>query len=227
MTSIYQLALGNDFYKLHPQIQRRFGFCSQDHMACVGQGVMHRIWNGGTHTLPFLQLGTARHIMFPEQGHDITFTIQNHAYVDQFGRETVTWLRTFYLPNHTQRHFDAYMIYSPQRACIVDYLGTHQHLAVDIHLSVDERGGLRIRSGQQRVYEHCLGFTFPPALSGIAEVCEWFDDATQHFCIEVSVQNPYFGKLFGYSGYFKANWYPVDHAVANAFIRPTREEVRE
>ena len=36
---------------------------------------------------------------------------------------------------------------SQERARIVDYLGTHQHLAVDLELSVDERGGLRLRSG--------------------------------------------------------------------------------
>jgi hypothetical protein len=36
---------------------------------------------------------------------------------------------------------------------IVDYLGSHEHLAVDIDLSVDEGGGLRLRSGAQRFYE--------------------------------------------------------------------------
>ena len=45
------------------------------------------------------------------------------------------------------------MIYSEARGCIVDYLGSHEHLAVDIDLSVDEEGGLRLRSGAQRFYE--------------------------------------------------------------------------
>ena len=39
--------------------------------------------------------------------------------------------------------------------------GTHQHLAVDIDLSVDPRGGLRLRSGEQRFYEGIVGFRFP------------------------------------------------------------------
>ena len=45
------------------------------------------------------------------------------------------------------------MIYSDARRRIVDYLGSHEHLAVDIELAVDEEGGLRLRSGAQRFYE--------------------------------------------------------------------------
>jgi hypothetical protein len=65
------------------------------------------------------------------------------------------------------------MIYAESRARIVDYLGTHQHLAVDLELSVDERGGMRIRSGEQRFYEGPVAFTFPLLFSGVATVCEW------------------------------------------------------
>jgi len=58
-------------------------------------------------------------------------------YRDRFGRETVTWIRTF--QTRRPRRFDAYMIHSRQRGKIVDYLGTHQYLAVDLDLTVDER----------------------------------------------------------------------------------------
>jgi hypothetical protein len=85
--------------------------------------------------------------MFPEQGRDVPFTIQNYAYRDTLGRETVTWIRTF--ATGKVRRFDAYMIYSEKRGCIVDYLGTHQHLAVDLDLSVAANGGLSLRSGAQ------------------------------------------------------------------------------
>src|SRR5438128_12421607 len=126
MTSIYQLALGSDFDRLHPQIQRRFGFNSQDGIASIGSGVMDELWHGRFYTLPFLYLGTWRRIMFPEQGINVPFTIQNYAYRDRFDRETVTWIRTF--QTGRPRRFDAYMIHSRQRGKIVDYLGTHEHL---------------------------------------------------------------------------------------------------
>ena len=187
MKSIYQRVLGADFERLHPRIQQRFALTSTVGRAAIGRGVMDKVWRGRLYTLPFLYVGTWRNIMFPERGHDVPFEIENWAYRDSLGRETVTWLRTF----HTDRprRFDAYMIYSEARGRVVDYLGTHQHLAVDLTLSVDERGGLRLRSGEQRFYEGRIAFRFPPFFSGVAEVCEWFDDSKGRYQIEVAVSN--------------------------------------
>lgn len=225
MTSIYQQALGAEFGRLHPQIQRRFGVSSANGVACIGRGVMGEVWHGAPYTLPFLHMGAWRRIMFPEQGHDIPFTIANYAYRDSYGRETVTWLRTF--ATLRSRRFDAYMIYSPSRGKIVDYLGTHEHLAVDIDLSVDERGGLRLRSGAQRFYEGLIGFSFPMQFSGIADVREWYDDGLDRFCIDVRVSNPLWGPLFGYRGTFTAHWLPVRPGLVPHNTLPQREERRE
>jgi hypothetical protein len=79
MTSIYHQALGSDFSKLHPKIQRRFGISSQSGLASCGTGTMDRIWHGAPYTLPFLFVGTWRNIMFPESGRNVPFTIQNYA----------------------------------------------------------------------------------------------------------------------------------------------------
>jgi hypothetical protein len=225
MTSIYQDALGPAFERLHPQIQRRFGFSSADCLASIGTGVMDELWHGRFYTLPFLYLGAWRRIMFPEQGVNIPFTIQNYAYRDRFGRETVTWVRTF--QTRRPRRFDATMILSHERGKIVDYLGTHQHLAVDIDLAVDERGGLRLRSGAQRFYEGLLAFRFPMFFSGVAEVCEWYDDAIQKFRIEVNVSNRFWGPLFGYRGAFDVEWKAVTQDEIPADVKPRREERRE
>ena len=225
MTSIYQRALGADFTRLHPKIQARFGFSAADRIASIGRGVMDEIWHGPPFVLPFLRLGAWRRIMFPEQGRGVPFTVENYAYADRFGRETVSWIRTFQTPR--PRRFDAYMVFSDRRGSIVDYLGTHQHLAVDLRLSVDERGGLRLRSGQQRFYEHFIGFRFPLALSGVADVCEWYDDASQKYRIEVNVTNRRWGKLFGYRGAFDAEWKSAGRDEIPGRIKPLREERRE
>ncbi|HUY92437.1 MAG TPA: DUF4166 domain-containing protein [Pirellulales bacterium] len=225
MISIYQRALGADFARLHPKIQERFGFSEADRVASIGRGVMDEIWHGAPFVLPFLQLGAWRRIMFPEQGRGVPFTVENYAYTDRFGRETVSWIRKFRTPR--PRRFDAYMVYSDRRGCIVDYLGTHQHLAVDLSLSVDDRGGLRLRSGEQRFYERIVGFRFPLAFSGVADVCEWFDDASQKYRIEVNVTNSRFGKLFGYRGSFDVEWRSVCNDQIPSCLMPTREERRE
>jgi hypothetical protein len=225
MISIYQRALGSDFHRLHPEIQRRFGFSSADGVACIGRGVMDEIWKGRFYTVPFLYVGTWRRIMFPETGRNIPFTIENYAFIDQFGRETVTWIRTF--QSRRTRRFDAYMVYSDARRRIVDYLGSHEHLAVDIDLSVDEMGGVRLRSGAQRFYEGRIAFNFPMLFSGIAEVREWYDEAAQRFRIVVEVHNKVWGRLFGYRGSFEVEWRKVTVGDLPNHIPPQRQERRE
>jgi hypothetical protein len=224
LRSIYQQALGSDFDRLHPRIQERFALTSEQGRAAIGRGTMSEVWRGRFYTLPFLYVGTWRNIMFPEQGRNVPFEIQNWAYRDSYGRETVTWLRTFHTDR--MRRFDAYMIYSEARGRIVDYLGTHQHLAVDLDLTVDERGGLRLRSGEQRFYEGWLAFPFPLFVSGIADVCEWFDDSTGRYQIEVKVANRTWGPLFGYRGSFDVEWVDAPNGPPSS-LRPKREERRE
>lgn len=222
--SIYEEVLGADFSRLHPKVQERFGFDSSTGKVAIGRGVMERVWHGPFYTLPFLKVGTWRHIMFPEQGRDIPFTIENYAYLDSLGRETVTWLRTFQVGR--RRRFDAYMVRDPQRNLIIDYLGTHQHLAVDIHLSVAENGGLRLASGAQRFYEGWLALKFPMVFSGCASVCEWFDDELGKYRIEVEVRNRLWGRLFGYSGSFEVEWTTIDPDAIPTGVKPIREEAR-
>ncbi len=168
---------------------------------------------------------TQNPIMFPERGKNVPFTIENYAFIDDFGRETVSWIRTF--KTSQTRRFDAYMIYSQERKRIVDYLGTHEHLAVDIDLSVDERGGLSLVSGSQRFYEGAVNFTFPMMFSGVANVCEWYDDKLQKYCIDVKVSNNTWGPLFGYKGTFDVEWAPNEPGTIPDHIKPTRQERRE
>lgn len=227
MSSIYQQVLGSDFKRLHPQIQKRFGFSSDDKIACIGKGIMQSVWYGKPYTLPFLYLGTWRNIMFPQKGKNVPFSIENYAYKDKFGRETVTWVRKYHFPNR-ERRFDATMIYSNKRKRIVDYLGTHQHLAVDIEITVAENGGLNLTSGEQRFYEGIICFKFPMLFSGKANVCEWFDDREQKFKISVVVTNKTWGNLFGYEGTFEAEYIPVNSITdIPKDVLPIREEIRE
>ena len=225
MSSIYQRALGSEFRRLHPEIQRRFGFSSEDQIASFGRGMMDEVWKGYPYTLPFLYVGTWRRIMFPETGRNIPFTIENYAFVDDFGRETVTWVRTF--ESRRRRRFDAYMVYSEQRRRIVDYLGSHEHLAVDIDLSVDGEGGLCLRSGSQRFYEGPIAFPFPMLFSGVANVREWYDERERCFRIVVDVRNKTWGRLFGYRGHFTVEWKTVQRHEIPTHVLPLRQEGRE
>jgi hypothetical protein len=62
---------------------------------------------------------------------------------------------------------------------------------------------------------------------GVADVHEWYDDATQQFQIDVRVSNRRWGPLFGYRGHFQVEWRAVGAAELPADIAPRRIERRE
>ncbi|WDT57345.1 DUF4166 domain-containing protein [Streptomyces sp. G7(2002)] len=225
MTSIFQRALGADFDRLHPNIRRRFSVGLDSGEACIGRGTMDRIWHGRSFVRPFLALGGSRHILVPQTGRDIPFVIENVPYTDSFGRETVTFVRTFSFPRRPRR-FDATMVFSPERGCVVDYLGTHQHLATDLYFTVDSTGALIIRSGEHRFREGPVDVRVPDLIGGDAVVRESYDDAAGLFRIQVRVGNRRFGPLFGYEGSFSAEFVNIAERGVRAGLRPLREEVR-
>ncbi|PJJ73126.1 uncharacterized protein DUF4166 [Diaminobutyricimonas aerilata] len=223
--SIFRRALGADFDRLHPMLQRRFGVSLDAGYACVGRGTMSSIRRGPWWTVPFLQVGRLRNILIPDVGSSVPFTIENYPYRDPFGRETVTFVREYRVRERPSR-FDATMVYSDRSRRVIDYLGTHQHLAVDLDLTVEPDGSLLLRSEAQRFYEGPLvGFRFPMLFSGRAELRERFDDATGLFHIHLEVRNSVFGFLFGYEGSFACEFPPAVDAPEH--LKPRRHERRE
>lgn len=220
---IFRRALGGDFERLHPQMRLKYGFTSGDCVAFRGRGVMEEIWHGRFYTVPFLHLGAMRLGVFPETGRGVPVAIENYAYVDGFGRETLTWSRVFEFPR--PRRFEETMVYSRRRGGPVVYMGSHQHLAVELRAEVDAEGGLVMRSAAQRLYEGIIGARFPLLFSGVAEVREWWSEAEGRFRIDVSVGNPVWGRIFGYRGWFAGGVERCDRVPER--VRPVREEKRE
>jgi hypothetical protein len=225
VTAIFQQALGADFDRLHPRMRQRFGLRSADHLACVGSGVMDEVWSGPPLVRPFLLLGATRNILLPRHGRNVPFTVENYAYRDWFGRETVSFVRTFEWPPRRHR-FDATMVYDARRALIVDYLGTHQHLATDLHLRVDARGGLHLRSGRMRFREGRADIGLGELVTGVARLHEWYDEAAGRFRIRVRVTHRWLGVLFGYHGSFAVRFVDTRTGGVPAAVKPRREEAR-
>ena len=224
--AVFPRALGEDFARLHPMMQRRFGVSLDSGYGCVGRGVMTRIRRGPWWTVPFLHVGRLRNILIPDVGDDVPFTIENHAYLDPFGRETVTFVREYQVPGRARAsRFDATMVVDPVRASVVDYLGTHQHLAVDLELDVEPDGSLLLRSGRQRFREGWIDFRFPMLFSGYAELQERFDEAAGVFRVRLEVRNRLCGFLFGYEGWFVCE-FPAAAGGPPTQLLPRRHERR-
>lgn len=221
MTSIFAQAMGADFDRLHPMLQRRFGVGLQAGYACIGTGVMTSIRRGPWWTLPFLYIGRTRNILVPHIGRDVPFVIKNYPYLDPYGRETITFVREYRIRRRPSR-FDATMIVEGRR--LIDYLGTHQHLAVDLELQVTGDGSLLLSTHGQRFYEGRVGFRFPLLFSGQATLRESYDDTDEVYRVALEVRNRVFGFLFGYEGYFRCEFVPATDAPAD--LKPVRHERR-
>ena len=222
--SMFERAMGADFARLHPRLRQRFGVSLAHGYACVGRGTMARIRRGPWWTVPFLQIGRIRNILVADVGVDVPFTVENYPYRDELGRETVTFVRHYDVGRRIAR-FDATMIWSARRGGIVDYLGTHQHLAVDLELSVEPDGSLLLRSDAQRFYAGAIGFRFPMLFSGRAELRESYDDEAEVYRVRLEVRNRVFGFLFGYEGEFRCEFPPATDAPAR--LKPVRTEARD
>ncbi|PYI37531.1 DUF4166 domain-containing protein [Arthrobacter psychrolactophilus] len=227
MASIFEVQLGEDFQRLHPMMQKRFGVDVDAAYACVGTGVFSSVRRGAWWTVPFLRLGAFRNILFPEQGTNIPFTIENYPYLDGYGRKTVTFVRTLQLPGGKKRRFDATMVHSKIRGAIVDYLGTHQHLATDLVLEVLDDGSLHLQTTGQRFFEGPVAFNFPAIGTGTADLYESYDDARGVYTVRMQVHNPYFGFLFGYDGEFTCEFPTTAGHMTPVSLKPVREEQRE
>ena len=222
MTSIFERAMGAEFAKLHPMLQRRFGVGLEAGYACVGRGVMTRIRRGPWWTLPFLYVGKLRNILIPDVGTGVPFVIENYPYRDPLGRETVTFVREYRVRRKPSR-FDATMVLDAAGR-VIDYLGTHQHLAVDLELRAEPDGSLLLTSDEQRFYEGPIAFRFPMLFSGRAELRESYDDAAGCYRIHLEVRNRAFGFLFGYEGTFTCEFPPATDAPER--LKPVRHEAR-
>lgn len=200
MASIFQRALGADFDRLHPRLQRRFSVDADVGIAQLGRGTMTDMHRGVLPAVPVALFGRSRRTQLPGSADDVPFKLANYSYRDGFGRPTFAYARRFHIAGRTHR-FDDTMIFSERRGCIVNYLGSHQDIAAELRLHVTNDGRLRMISGEQRAYLGPLGFRLPHALAARAEVIESWDEQAQRFTISVEVDSPA-GRLFAYHGWF-------------------------
>jgi len=203
--SIYEQALGERFYRLHPKLQEKFGLTSEMNRTAIASGVMEEISGGHPLLRPCFILGTPMHIVFPERGKDIPFTLTNVAYRVAEGKEMFAWLREFHFPKAVRR-FDAVMWYDGRRNVIIDAFGTQQNFVSVLHMDVREDGGIRIVSERQWLRIFGLNVPIPKPFRGEAEIHEWYNDEAEAFSVHVHVRNPLAGTLFEYRGSFKTEY---------------------
>lgn len=223
--SAYRRQMGPDYEKLHPEIQKRFDFSTTNNIAFIGKGTMDNIWNGNKLAVFILKLLSKSNILFPRIGQNIEYEIHNYPYLDKFGREVHSMNRVFYFPDEEQR-FDGTATYSEAKQHIVEYLGLDHKMVFEMGLSA-ENGAIRFTSGRQFGFFAGLKLPVPRLVRGNIELLEWFDDTDQKFYLDLKVKSKLFGPLFGFTGWFDAEYVDFSGKTIPNQFKPTREEKRE
>ena len=223
--SAYRQQMGLEYDKLHPEIQKRFDFSTTNNIALIGKGTMENIWNGNKLAVFILKLLSKSNILFPRVGQNIEYEIHNYPYLDKFNREVHSMNRVFYFPDEEQR-FDGTATYSETKHHIVEYLGLDHRMVFEMDLSA-ENGAIKFTSGRQFAFVGGLKLPVPKLFRGDIELLEWFDDEKQKFYLDLKVNSILFGPLFGFTGWFNAEYIDFrGQTIPNKF-KPTREEKRE
>lgn len=197
--SIYKHVMGNQFYQLHPKLQKRYefpGVCS-----FTGKGTMKKVTGGPKWLLPFFWIAAKWKLLFPEHGENVPFRIINTPCTGKNGQKQIHWERVFYF-GKKKRYFNALMSLDAERNIIKDYLGEPHLVYSDLLLSTTQAGELKIESKRQRLVIGRLETPLPRMFQGLATVTEKYNEESGVFVISVVVKNPLIGTVFSYEGEF-------------------------
>lgn len=190
--SVYQRALGSEFAKLDPHLQRYFGPIPA---GCVGSGSgVYEIAGSRLRWLrPVLALIASRHVLFPEFGRDVPFTVINAP--GPYG--SLSAVRTFGFPERTRIMEDTM---TAANGRIVDRLGKRRGLEVTIRVGVVAGALLMtstriaLRAGRARIPLPRL------ATMHLVERTDPADPSRQR--VDVRITAPLVGEAFRYTGSF-------------------------
>jgi hypothetical protein len=227
MASVVAEVMGSDFARLHPKVQWRFGLQSSDHRAQFGVGVMEEMTHSRLVPPPLLWAGRKRGLFPAGVGKDVPFTIANYAYVDELGRETMSFVRRFAFAARPQGMNSVMVSSAESDAYALDYLGFSSDMVVHTRCAVDSDGGLVLESEVPRFLLGPIAPKLPKVASAVTIGREWWDAAEERHRIEIEVKSPVLGQLFLYRGWFTAEERECRPADIPSDARPRSIESRE
>ncbi|WP_284986916.1 DUF4166 domain-containing protein [Arthrobacter sp. fls2-241-R2A-172] len=207
---IYELALGEDFKRLTPELQEYFSLSAGSGTYGIGEGIFDVVGCRQKWLRPLLALTGSEEAFFPEYGEGIPFRIENHAHVDPFGRPALTARREIYFPSGTRLFHDTTSAIPTSggqpapgvEARLVDHVGRYRRLVTDLDVSVTPEGRLRGVSKASRLLLGPLRIPLPEALDARAYAEQWWDGVEGKHRIQVKVIQPQIGLVLVYAGRF-------------------------
>jgi hypothetical protein len=212
MASLFERALGDDWGRLHPRLRDRYGLVADDDRQAIGRGTMDRVDRPRRAWLP-LRVLAADDAIVAGRGRNVPFRMTNTHFVDDRGHEALFLHREFEF--ESPRRFVDTLRWNPHRDSVVDLLGWHGRLAVEIDLAVTGSDGdgtleLTLGPGWLRHGDHFV--RLPEALSVRGTLRDWYAQETDRLAVAAEVSNPLVGDVFGYRGQFETSTGALDAA---------------
>jgi hypothetical protein len=189
--SVYARVLGDDFARLHPQLQRYFGGMPAGEVG-VGTGRYDHAGLRVRALRPLFALLGRRGIAFPEHGVGVPFTVRN----TQDGDGALHAARTFEFPGAVRTMRDVMRVVDGR---LVDRLGAMGELEVELALAVSD-GDLRMDSRRLGLRWGRLRVPLPRIVRVSLEE-RAIENGEQR--VRVRVVTPLIGEVYGYAGTFR------------------------
>ena len=191
--SPYQAVLGDAITALHPSLQRYFATIPVGHRG-VGEGVFTQAGTPRRWLWPLIRLVERRGVVFAGWERDVPFRIVNRT----IGTSAVA-VREFQLAARTWVMHDD-VVRSPAGG-VTDRLGRPATLAATFDVAVDG-GALTLTSRSLGLAVGPVRFRLPRRLSPVVRLRESHDAGENRQCIELTVDAPFLGRVYGYTGHF-------------------------
>lgn len=186
--SIFRRALGDDFARLHPQLQRYF----DPPDGARGEGVFDEAGSRLRWLVPMWRMLARFGLLFPDYGTNVPFTVRMVPLSP--GRVATT--RRLQFPAGEREVADETHLVSGR---LVD-VHARGRLLVHMHPEVLDDGSLAMTARQTRLRVASV-LVWVPAVP--VTLTQRWDETGQCFHIDVRVRMPLLGEVFGYRGSFR------------------------
>jgi hypothetical protein len=216
--SVYQLAMGREFWRLQPELQDYFSLAAgpNDGGAQIGIGIGVFDVAGCPRRLlrPMLRLACLDRSLFPEYGLHVPFRIENRPGTDPRSRPFLAAVRTLEFGRLT-RVLEDTTWWEPagapdvRRGGLVDSLGRSGLVRTGLDCGVGHDGRMRLISRGTALAAGPLRVPLPRLLDAAAFTEQWWDAAAGLFRIRTKVLQRQFGTVLEYDGAFEYHLEPA------------------
>jgi hypothetical protein len=188
-----------------PAFQAQFLHSVHDPSRIVLEGTLHRVWHQPAWLKPLFQLLGVFRILVPDQGTEIPTTLEVVTGRLADGRPFHTWWRTMHFP--TVRYFPTTIVYDAGRGTVVDLVGpgNRLHMVWRAKFIPPRRFRLATEACGMRLLGRLRwlpGWLWPWVLGRVRFVQRASTCHRDRVHIDLLIEHPFFGKVFGYDGTF-------------------------